>query len=221
MRRRLLAGVALFALWLLVIEARLVHLQVIRRDHLVELAQQQQNRSITAHPQRGEIKDREGRVLAYSVDADTIYAAPTNVEDPAATADALCRALACGAERRRAIAERLGRDRGFAYVARKVSPDAAWRVAALDLDGVGFLKEDLDRFLHAACRRLRAGARLAVITFHSLEDRIVKRTLREIEHGQETAVRVLTKRPLRPASEEVGRNPRARSAKLRAAERLA
>lgn len=142
MRRRLLAGVALFALWLLVIEARLVHLQVIRRDHLVELAQQQQNRSITAHPQRGEIKDREGRVLAYSVDADTIYAAPTNVEDPAATADALCRALACGAERRRAIAERLGRDRGFAYVARKVSPDAAWRVAALDLDGVGFLKED-------------------------------------------------------------------------------
>lgn len=81
--------------------------------------------------------------------------------------------------------------------------------------------EGLDRFLHAACRRLRAGARLAVITFHSLEDRIVKRTLREIEHGQETAVRVLTKSPLRPAAEEVGRNPRARSAKLRAAERLA
>ena len=80
--------------------------------------------------------------------------------------------------------------------------------------------EGLGRFLHAACTRLRAGARLAVITFHSLEDRIVKWGLRELENAGEVAVRVLTKRPLRPGAEEVGRNPRARSAKLRAAERL-
>ena len=81
--------------------------------------------------------------------------------------------------------------------------------------------EGLDQFLRALCRRLRAGARMAVITFHSLEDRIVKRTLRELERGQDVALRVLTKRPLRPGVEEVSRNPRARSAKLRAAERLA
>ena len=81
--------------------------------------------------------------------------------------------------------------------------------------------EGLDKFLLTLCRRLRAGARLAVITFHSLEDRIVKRTFRELERGQDVAVRVLTKRPLRPGPAEVTRNPRARSAKLRAAERLA
>ena len=80
--------------------------------------------------------------------------------------------------------------------------------------------EGLGRFLHTACNRLRAGARLAVITFHSLEDRIVKWGLRELESAGEVAVRVLTKRPLRPGAEEIGRNPRARSAKLRAAERL-
>lgn len=80
--------------------------------------------------------------------------------------------------------------------------------------------EGLGRFLHAACTRLRAGARLAVITFHSLEDRIVKWGLRELERAGEVAVRVVTKRPLRPGTEEIGRNPRARSAKLRAAERL-
>ncbi len=80
--------------------------------------------------------------------------------------------------------------------------------------------EGLDRFLEAAVRRLRAGARLVVITFHSLEDRIVKHTLRGLEHGDEALVKVLTRKPLVPGESEVQRNPRARSAKLRAAERL-
>jgi 16S rRNA (cytosine1402-N4)-methyltransferase len=67
-------------------------------------------------------------------------------------------------------------------------------------------------------RRLRAGARLVVITFHSLEDRIVKHTLRALESG-DAGVRVLTRKPIVPSDEEITRNPRARSAKLRAAER--
>jgi 16S rRNA (cytosine1402-N4)-methyltransferase len=81
--------------------------------------------------------------------------------------------------------------------------------------------EGLDRFLEAAASRLRAGARLAVITFHSLEDRIVKHTLRALEHRETALVKVLTKKPLVPAEDEVRRNPRARSAKLRVAERMA
>ena len=80
--------------------------------------------------------------------------------------------------------------------------------------------EGLDAFLRAAARRLLAGARLAVIAFHSLEDRIVKHTFRALAQS-ETAVRVLTKRPLEAGEDEVARNPRARSAKLRAIERLA
>ena len=79
--------------------------------------------------------------------------------------------------------------------------------------------EGLDKFVTDAARRLRAGARLVVITFHSLEDRIVKHTLRALEHG-ESVVRVLTKKPVIPGDEEIDRNPRARSAKLRAAERV-
>lgn len=80
--------------------------------------------------------------------------------------------------------------------------------------------EGLDAFLIEASRRLRAGARLAVITFHSLEDRIVKHTFRALAAGED-ALRVLTRKPVTPAAEEVARNPRARSAKLRAIERLA
>ncbi len=78
--------------------------------------------------------------------------------------------------------------------------------------------DGLDRFLETAMRRLRAGARLVVITFHSLEDRIVKHTLRGLEAGG-AGVRVLTKKPIVPSDDEITRNPRARSAKLRAAER--
>ena len=80
--------------------------------------------------------------------------------------------------------------------------------------------EGLDAFFVAAARRLLANARLAVITFHSLEDRIVKHTFRAIEKADE-GLRILTKRPLVPSDDEVARNPRARSAKLRAIERFA
>ena len=79
--------------------------------------------------------------------------------------------------------------------------------------------DGLDRFLETAVRRLRAGARLVVITFHSLEDRIVKHTLRGLE-SRGAGVKVLTKKPIVPTDAEVSRNPRARSAKLRAAERI-
>jgi 16S rRNA (cytosine1402-N4)-methyltransferase len=80
--------------------------------------------------------------------------------------------------------------------------------------------DGLDAFLASATRRLLANARLAVITFHSLEDRVVKHTFRALEKTGD-GLRILTKRPLAPADEEVARNPRARSAKLRAIERFA
>jgi 16S rRNA (cytosine1402-N4)-methyltransferase len=80
--------------------------------------------------------------------------------------------------------------------------------------------EGLDRFLGDAVSRLRAGARLVVIAFHSLEDRIVKHTLRALDR-EAGVVRVLTPRPEVPGDDEIAQNPRARSAKLRAAERRA
>ncbi len=80
----------------------------------------------------------------------------------------------------------------------------------------------LQRGLTQAIERLAPGGRLGVIAFHSLEDRIVKRTLLESAQPDTTApalVQVLTRRPLRPGADEVRRNPRARSARLRVAEK--
>lgn len=74
------------------------------------------------------------------------------------------------------------------------------------------------KWVEVALRRLpdclKPGGRLAIISFHSLEDRLVKEAFRN-----DTRLNVLTKRPARPGEEEVANNPRARSAKLRAAER--
>jgi 16S rRNA (cytosine1402-N4)-methyltransferase len=81
--------------------------------------------------------------------------------------------------------------------------------------------ERLDRFLEGAAARLREGGRLVVIAFHSLEDRIVKQTFRALAPAGALAYRLVTRKPAVPTGEECAANPRARSAKLRALERLA
>lgn len=81
--------------------------------------------------------------------------------------------------------------------------------------------EGLREFLTRAVARLRAGARIVVISFHSLEDRVVKLAFREMAAAPGAVLRILTKRPIVPSAAEIERNPRARSAKLRAAERVA
>jgi 16S rRNA (cytosine1402-N4)-methyltransferase len=75
--------------------------------------------------------------------------------------------------------------------------------------------EELAASLPQAVDLLAPGGRVVVIAYHSLEDRLAKRTFRE-----EGRLAILTKKPLQPSADEVRRNPRARSAKLRAAERL-
>ncbi|HEV3470394.1 MAG TPA: 16S rRNA (cytosine(1402)-N(4))-methyltransferase RsmH [Pyrinomonadaceae bacterium] len=93
--------------------------------------------------------------------------------------------------------------------------------------------EGLDAFIEAAVALLQTQGRLAVISFHSLEDRVVKRTLRRLAGhcecpprlpacacGARRAVEILTRRPVAPTEREVEENPRARSAKLRVCEKL-
>ena len=142
LRRRLIVAAGLFLVWSAVIEARLVYLQVLQHDELTARAEQQQRRTIDAPAKRGEILDRHGRVLAYSVDADTVYAVPPKIEDAPTAAAALCRALAdCRKRDQQALLERLQQAKQFVYVQRRISPEQARRIAALDLAGIGFMKE--------------------------------------------------------------------------------
>ncbi|HEU0067665.1 MAG TPA: 16S rRNA (cytosine(1402)-N(4))-methyltransferase RsmH [Nitrospiraceae bacterium] len=80
--------------------------------------------------------------------------------------------------------------------------------------------DSLDPALRDAADVLSPGGRLCVISFHSLEDRIVKHTLRALSGKNDPALVVLTKKPQIPSREESDRNPRSRSAKLRTAQRV-
>ena len=91
----------------------------------------------------------------------------------------------------------------------------------------------LERAIKESVSVLAPGGRLAIITFHSLEDRLVKQTFRKLENpctcppsspvcvcGKKPVIRVITRKPVVPSEEEIESNPRARSSKLRIAEKL-
>jgi cell division protein FtsI/penicillin-binding protein 2 len=142
LKRRVAVVAIATAAWVATIEARLVYLQVFGRADLVSRAERQQLRTQAVPPKRGDILDRRGRVLATSVDADSVYAVPTEIMNPAEAAKRLCAALEdCSTKDRQALVERLSQQKAFAYVRRQIAPEQARRVAALNLDGIGFIKE--------------------------------------------------------------------------------
>ena len=130
-------------------------------------------------------------------------------------------------------------DRLAAIVARAAPSDSRIHPATRTFQALRIAVNDelaeLDRGLEAAERLLAVGGRLAVVSFHSLEDRAVKRFLRERSDGapggsrhrpptspsHPACFRLLHRRATRPGAAEIAANPRARSARLRAAERLA
>jgi cell division protein FtsI (penicillin-binding protein 3) len=126
-------GAALFLL-----AARCAHLQFVRAGDLGDLARSQQERTITLDPRRAPILDRNGKELALSVDVDSIFADPAEVADPATAARRLAPVLGLKPAELR---ERLGGDRHFVWIKRKVGPDLRRRVEALRIEGIGFVKE--------------------------------------------------------------------------------
>ena len=142
-RSRLLVGAAIFMLWAVGIQARLLYLQVHKHHDLQSRAENQSARTMDISAKRGDILDRHGRVLAYSVDADSVYGVPSEVEHAGKTASMLCAALAdCTQKEQDALTARLQQKRAFVYVRRRVTPHQATRIAELGLEGVGFIKED-------------------------------------------------------------------------------
>jgi cell division protein FtsI (penicillin-binding protein 3) len=129
-------------LWTGAIEARLLYLQVFQHADMVARAARQRQNTIDAPARRGDILDRHGNLLAYTVDADSIIADPTEIEDAEGVAATICAALdRCDAAERVAMAKNLRRKGQFAWIARKVSPDEERRVRALAITGIGFFKE--------------------------------------------------------------------------------
>ena len=123
--------------------------------------------------------------------------------------------------------ERIERTSQLADLVKSAIPRKAWprtihpatRVFQALRIAVNRELESLARFLDCFAAHLAPGGRGAVISFHSLEDRMVKVSFREQSSGADATLRVLTRKPVVPEDTEVAANPRAASAKLRAARR--
>ncbi|HSC93256.1 MAG TPA: penicillin-binding protein 2 [Gaiellaceae bacterium] len=119
---------------------RAVWVQAVRAEPLARMAQGQQRETVVRTAARGTIYDRTGSLLAIGERATTVWADPRQITEPRAVARMVARELGVDAD---ALAVKLAdRSRGFVYVARKADPARAARVAALRLDGVGFLPEE-------------------------------------------------------------------------------
>lgn len=129
---------AALVLGLAVVTARLVYIQVVKGPEYAAAAAAQRTSDIVLSPQRGFILDREGEVLAESMDARTIYAVPSAVKDKQAAANAIAAAIGGDPS---VYLQRLSRDTNFVYVARKVDVSRANALKEMKIDGLAFLED--------------------------------------------------------------------------------
>ena len=134
-----------FLFWAILICFRLFWLQVVRHSEFLERAQKQQQRTFEVAPRRGVLYDRNLRELAMTVQVDSIFAVPSEIDDKQAAAHALAAIVHTDPNdtqnTEEQIAARLAAGRNFAWVARRVTPEVAAKVKALPLKGIYFQKE--------------------------------------------------------------------------------
>jgi cell division protein FtsI (penicillin-binding protein 3) len=136
--RRLFIFSAVLCFWIVAIVARLLYLQLFEYGDFVKQASRQQQRSIEVSPPRGVIYDRNGRELAMSVSADSVFAVPSEIPDQTTTASLLARILHTEPQE---ILARFKSSRAFCWIARKLDNDTAARIRDLNLKGIYFEKE--------------------------------------------------------------------------------
>jgi len=134
-----------FLVWACVIAGRLFLLQIVDHKEYLERAEKEQQRTFEVAPRRGVLYDRNLRELAMTVQVDSIYADPSEIENKAAAAQTLAGLVHTDADDGRnsesEIAERLNAGHNFAWIARRVTPDVATAVRNLNMKGIYFQKE--------------------------------------------------------------------------------
>ena len=136
---------AFFLFWAGAITTRLFWLQIVRHGDYVERADKQQQRTFEVAPRRGILYDRNMRELAMTVQVDSIYAVPSEIDNKKSAAQTLAGMVHADSEdnltREDQIERRLDEGKSFAWVARRVTPEISEKVRALNLKGIYFQKE--------------------------------------------------------------------------------
>jgi cell division protein FtsI (penicillin-binding protein 3) len=137
-RTRLLIVACLTALWTVAALGRLAYLQLFRYSEYYSRAQHQQRVIVEVGTRRAEIFDRNLNPLAMSVPVDSAFAVPSEIADPDMVARLISKVLEVSPDE---IATRLAASRSFAWIARKLPPEKAERIAAMNLRGIYFQRE--------------------------------------------------------------------------------
>jgi cell division protein FtsI (penicillin-binding protein 3) len=138
LRLRLVILALGFGMGFLLLVGRAVDLQIIQREHLLARAQREFMRQVELAPRRGIIFDRNQEELAVSLDTESVYARPLGITTPKQTGQLLSQALGMPEDQ---VVKSLKQERGFAWVARRINPDRAEAVRALELAGIGLINE--------------------------------------------------------------------------------
>ena len=144
-KNRLVIVVIVFTLWASAIVFKQLNLQVYQREFLLQKKAEQQKGVMKLIPRRGTIYDRAGGVLAMSLDVDSIYAAPYQIDKPAAVARELARRLNLGYKY---VLKKLQLDRSFVWIKRKVEPIEVRNVMSANLQGIYTYKENKRYYPH-------------------------------------------------------------------------
>jgi cell division protein FtsI (penicillin-binding protein 3) len=135
-RIRLIGG--LFVFFFVITSARAFYLQVVKKDQLVKLAERQHQKIVPLTPGRGTIYDRNNTPLAVSVEMDSCYAEPRNIENIVDAATRLAPLLGMPRDQ---LERKLTGSKSFAWLQRRITPDLSQKIRSLDIDGIGFVKE--------------------------------------------------------------------------------
>ncbi len=135
---RLASILAVFLILFIALLSRAFQLQVLSGEKLKSLAQRQHITTLPIHSERGMIYDRNGEKLAMSVMADSVFADPTRIADPAKASRQIATVLDLDAS---AVFKKISEPKSFCWLARKISPQQALQVEAAGIEGVFVIKE--------------------------------------------------------------------------------
>ena len=138
-RTRIVMIGTLFGLLFLIVIARAFYLQILQNDEMEKMADKQHQRIVPLVPARGEIMDCSGTPLAVSVEMDSCYGEPRNIQDVEGTATVLAPLLGTPKSE---LVKKFSSGKGFVWLERRLTPEVALRIKNMKLRGIGFVKEN-------------------------------------------------------------------------------
>jgi len=138
LKMRLITIMLVFLVLFIALLSRAFQLQVLSGEELQKLARRQHTATLSLHPERGMIYDRNGEKLAISVLADSVCADPGRISNPAGASRRIASLLNL---RREEVLKKISEPKSFCWLARKISPQQAALVEAAGIEGVFLIKE--------------------------------------------------------------------------------